>query len=65
MNQEIEEYIILCIEENPYITSGQISKKINEKLKIEFSKTSIHSVLKKHNYSWSMPVKIPKKWTEI
>ena len=27
MNQEIEEYIILCIEENPYITSGQISKK--------------------------------------
>ena len=31
MNQEIEEYIILCIEENPYITSGQISKKINEK----------------------------------
>ena len=60
MNQEIEEYIILCIEENPYITSGQISKKINEKLKIEFSKTSIHSVLKKHNYSWSMPVKIPK-----
>ena len=60
MNQEIEEYIILCIEENPYITSGQISKKINENLKIEFSKTSIHSVLKKHNYSWSMPVKIPK-----
>ena len=49
MNQEIEEYIILCIEENPYITSGQISKKINENLKIEFSKTSIHSVLKKHN----------------
>ena len=60
MNQEIEEYIILCIEENPYITSGQISKKIIENFKIEFSKTSIHSVLKMHNYSWSTPIKIPK-----
>ena len=53
MNQETEEYIILCIEENPYITSGQISKKINEKLKIEPQKhlftqylkiTTIHGV---------------------
>ena len=28
MNQEIEGYIILCIEENPYITSGHIKKRL-------------------------------------
>ena len=39
---------------------SDFKKKINEKLKIEFSKTSIHSVRKNHNYSWSMPVKMPK-----
>ena len=53
MNQEIEEYIILCIEENPYITSGQISKKLLKNLKLSFLKhlftqylkcTTIHGV---------------------
>ena len=60
MSQEIEEYIIACIEENSYITSGQIVKKIDEKLNIEFSRSSIHSVLKRHNYAWSKPIKILK-----
>ena len=60
MSQEIEEYIIACIGENSYITSGQIVKKIDEKSNIEFSRPTIYSVLKRHNYAWSKPIKIPK-----
>ena len=46
MSQEIEEYIIACIEVNSYITSGQIVKKIDENFNIEISRLTIHSVLK-------------------
>ena len=36
MIQEIEEYILACIEENSYISSCQIVKKIDENFNIEF-----------------------------
>ena len=46
ISQEIEEYIIACIKENSYITSGHIVKKVDENFNIEFSRPTIHSVLK-------------------
>ena len=60
MLQEIEEYIIASIKENSYITSGQIAKKIDENFNIEFSRSTIHSILERHNYAWRKPIKIPK-----
>ena len=64
MNQEIGEYIIACIEVNSILTSGQIVKKIDGNFNIEFSRSTIHSILK-GIIMLGVSLLKSQKWTKI